>query len=167
MRLFRVSCVWDRETAHAPPVNGSLPQPQWKDDKPMKTYRINGEGFATLEGFYNEISRVLVPDARWGHTLDAFNDLLRGGFGTPADGFVLVWENADLSRIRLGYAETTRQLERRLAHCHPSQRYFVKRQIAESQNHEGDTVFDWLVDILRAHGAGGEEAEDNVVLMLR
>ena len=44
---------------------------------------INGDNFADLESFYVEIDRVLTKDLDWetGHNLDAFNDLLRGGFG--------------------------------------------------------------------------------------
>ncbi len=49
-------------------------------------YEINGYDFSTLEEFYEVVSRVLVPGAEWGHNLDAFNDILRGGFGTPEGG---------------------------------------------------------------------------------
>ena len=77
----------------------------------MKTaYEIDGSDFATLEEFYRVISRVLIPDAKWGHDLDAFNDILRGGFGTPPEGFVLRWKNSAMSRERLGYGETVMQL---------------------------------------------------------
>ncbi len=133
----------------------------------MKTYRINGEHFSTLEEFYEEISRVLVPDAGWGHNLDAFNDILRGGFGTPDNGFILIWENSQLSRSRLGYSETVNQLERRLERCHPTNRRSVKMQLRNAQNNKGATVFDWLVAIIRVHGEEGAEAEDNVILQLR
>jgi len=32
----------------------------------MMTYEIDGENFGTIDGFYNEISRVLIPGATWG-----------------------------------------------------------------------------------------------------
>ena len=76
----------------------------------MKTYLIDGRNFSTLEGFYDEVSRVLIPGAAWGHNLDAFDDILCGGFGTPEEGFKLRWLHHVLSRERLGYAETVRQL---------------------------------------------------------
>lgn len=133
----------------------------------MKTYHIDGERFSTLEEFYEEVSRVLIPGAGWGHNLDAFNDILRGGFGTPDEGFVLVWEHAEISKARLGYAETIRQLERRLERCHPLNRDSVKAQLEHAKKDKGPTVFDWLVEIIRVHGVGGQEAEDNVVLELR
>jgi RNAse (barnase) inhibitor barstar len=44
---------------------------------------IEGKNFSDLGSFYDEIDRVLTNDLDWktGHNLDAFNDLLRGGFG--------------------------------------------------------------------------------------
>ena len=50
---------------------------------------------------------ALVPGRRWGRNLDAFNDILRGGFGTPEVGFTLVWRNAHTSQQRLGPAFDT------------------------------------------------------------
>ncbi|MEP3846507.1 MAG: barstar family protein [Paracoccaceae bacterium] len=132
----------------------------------MKTYRINGERFSTLEEFYEEISRVLIPGSAWGNNLDAFNDILRGGFGTPDEGFIMIWENSVLSKNRLGYPETVRQLELRLKRCHPTNRNSVRRKLRQAHSNKGPVVFDWLVEIIRVHGACGEEAEDNVILKL-
>jgi hypothetical protein len=112
------------------------------------------------------VSRVLIPAAEWGHNLDAFNDILRGGFGTPEGGFVLRWVNSALSRERLGYPETVRQLERRLASCHPANREYVAADLERARQGVGPTVFDWLVEIIAVHGAGGAEQEDGVELVL-
>ncbi len=68
----------------------------------MTTYEIDGKNFASINGFYDEVSRVLIPGSTWGRNLDAFNDILWGGFGTPEEGFVLVWKNHHLSREKLG-----------------------------------------------------------------
>jgi RNAse (barnase) inhibitor barstar len=68
---------------------------------PKPTYEIDGARFTTLEEFFDEISRVLIHGATWGRNLNAFNDILRGGFGTPEGGFILRWLNSDLSRDRL------------------------------------------------------------------
>ena len=133
----------------------------------MKTYRIDGERFATLEEFFEEISRVLIPGSTWGHNLDAFNDILRGGFGTPGGGFILIWENSEVSKKRGGYPETVRQLERRLDRCHPANQPSVKSELSNARNNKGNTVFDWLVEIIGVHGVGGPEAVDNVILKLQ
>src|SRR5215468_4974388 len=88
--------------------------------------RIDGDRFSTLEEFYDEVERSLIPGVQWGRNLDAFSDILRGGFGAPQGGFILRWQKSSLSRERLGYAETVRQLENRLKRCHPSNRETVQ-----------------------------------------
>ena len=139
----------------------------WEKYQSLKSYRIDGERFSTLEEFYEEISRVLIPGAGWGHNLDAFNDILRGGFGTPDEGFILIWQNSQVSKKRLGYSETVHLLQRRLERCHPTARRSVKAQLRNAQNNKGATAFDWLVEIIRVHGIEGNEAEDNVILKLQ
>jgi RNAse (barnase) inhibitor barstar len=131
-----------------------------------KEFVIDGSRFSTLEGFYEEIDRVLIRGANWGRNLDAFNDILRGGFGTPDEGFVLRWSQSETSRKELGYPETARQLKLRLARCHPSNRKEVAGKLALAESGEGQTVFDWLVEIIKKHGPGGREGSDNVHLAL-
>jgi hypothetical protein len=132
-----------------------------------KTLRINGHEFSTLEGFYDQVSLRVIPDADWGRNLDAFNDILRGGFGTPEEGFIFCWDNHDISKQRLGYFETARQLRKRLERCHPSNTASVEERLAEALRHEGPTVFDWLVEIIQCHCPGGDEEADGIELMLQ
>jgi RNAse (barnase) inhibitor barstar len=134
----------------------------------MKDYIIDGREFSTLEEFAEHFSsRVLEGSHQWRGNLDGFNDILRGGFGTPEEGFQLVWEHSDLSRRTLGYAETSRQLESRLQRCHPSNRNAVAAELQDAIDGKGPTVFDWLLEIIQDHGPGGVESEDGVVLELR
>ncbi|MHB0770913.1 barstar family protein [Bradyrhizobium sp. 5.13L] len=129
--------------------------------------RIDGSEFSTLEGFYEQVSLRIIPGAKWGRNLDAFNDILRGGFGTPDEGFVFCWDNHEISKRNLGYDETARQLRTRLERCHPSNRARVESQLTEALRHEGPTVFDWLIEIIGCHCPGGDEAEDGIELTLR
>ncbi len=122
----------------------------------MPEFTIDGARTVTLEAFYDEVSRVLTPDLSWGRNLDAFNDVLRGGFGTPQEGFTFRWASSAVSRQHLGYPETTRQLEMMLATCHQESRVFVARELDEARAARGPTVFDWLVDILRSHEDDGD-----------
>jgi len=92
-------------------------------------------------------------------TLTCSTTFCEGG-GTPDGGFVLCWNNHDVSKRRLGYGETVRQLRKRLARCHPTNVPSVESQLAAALSHEGSTVFDWLVEIIRVHCTGGEEQED-------
>ncbi len=132
----------------------------------IRTYIIDGERFSTLEEFFEEISNVVIPGAEWGRNLDAFNDILRGGFGTPEEGFIIKWLNSTISKEHLGFPETVKQLEKRLERCHPSNRKYVSKDLDEAKNGKGPTVFEWLIEIIKVHCSGGEEAEDNVELFL-
>lgn len=131
-----------------------------------RIYEIDGRDFATLEEFFEVVGRTLIPGAVWGRTLDAFNDILRGGFGTPEGGFVLKWSNSQRSRERLGYPETVRQLEMQLARAHHTNRQDLMRKLELARNHVGPTVFDRIVDIIRDHGPAGKQVEDAVECVL-
>src|ERR1043166_6523625 len=114
-------------------------------------YVFDGNDFTTLEEFYDVISRVLIPGANWGRNLDALNDILSGGFGTPEGGFILRWQNSQISRDRLGYPETVRYLKRRLFLNFRSNRRAIREELEQAKNHIGPTIFDWLVEIIRIH----------------
>jgi RNAse (barnase) inhibitor barstar len=133
---------------------------------PKTIYDIDGQEFSNLEEFYDVVSRVLIPGAEWGRNLDAFNDILRGGFGTPEGGFILHWKNSAESQERLAYPETIRQFEKRLTRCHRSNRGHVAKDLEEARRNSGPTVFDWLVEIIQVHCTGGAEEEDGIELHL-
>ena len=118
---------------------------------PRKVYLVDGGRFSTLAETAAEFTRVLGLTMPWNGNLDAFNDFLRGGFGTPDEGFVLIWRHSDISRERLGYSETLRWLEERVQHCHPSNVASVQERIASARRNEGETLFDTLVEIIRDH----------------
>jgi RNAse (barnase) inhibitor barstar len=120
-------------------------------DHTTVTLEIDGSRFSSLEGFYDEVSRVLIPGEDWGHNLDALNDVLRGGFGTPEGGFRMVWLHSEKSRTDLGYAETARQLALRLERCHPSNQASVANELKAAREKCGSTVFDWLVTLIECH----------------
>ena len=72
----------------------------------MKQITIDGNNFSNEEEFYSEIDKLLTRDLSWktGHNLDAFNDILRGGFGVhdPGEELIITWVNAGKSRKELG-----------------------------------------------------------------
>lgn len=134
---------------------------------PKPALELDGRAINDLESFWDEVSRKLVPASAWGRNLDAFNDILRGGFGTPDGGFVLRWLDSDASRGALGYAETVRYLERKVTRCHPANVAAVQEDLAEARKGRGPTLFDIIVEIIRVHSPGGDEGEDGVELELR
>jgi RNAse (barnase) inhibitor barstar len=87
---------------------------------------IDGNNFSTLSEFYDEVENKLTKGLNWkiGRNLDAFNDVLRGGFGVHDDDEPLIvrWVNADKSKKDLGQSKKKKML------------------------------FDIIVDIIRGHG---------------
>ncbi|MGO1051981.1 barstar family protein [Crossiella sp. CA198] len=134
-----------------------------RDDLPVLV--VDGARFSDFDGFAREFSRLL-RHYTWRGNLDAFNDVLRGGFGTPANGWTLRWLNSELSRSVLGYEATVQQLESLLSTCDPSSRPSVMARISSARLGEGPTLFDEVIDIIRDHGPGGDESEDGVLLEL-
>ncbi len=67
---------------------------------------IDGRNFSTLKEFYDEVERVFTFDLDWkiGRNLDAFNDILRGGFGRHSYGapILIQWLNYEKSEKDLG-----------------------------------------------------------------
>ena len=72
----------------------------------MKTFILDGNNFTDMEGFYNEIDKMLTKNLQWktSHNLNAFNDLLRGGFGVHEynEQITIRWINFDKSKESLG-----------------------------------------------------------------
>lgn len=67
---------------------------------------IDASKFNNIEEFYIEIDKVLTKDLNWktGHNLDAFDDLLYGGFGVHEydEPITIIWKNTDKSKMDLG-----------------------------------------------------------------
>lgn len=112
-------------------------------------YVIDGARLSDTDGFYTALGEAVNgAGGYFGRGLDSLNDCLRGGFGTPCDRPArFIWADSAKSRAALGYAETVRQLERRLARCHPGNAPRVREELAAARRGEGPTVFDWIVQV--------------------
>ncbi|MBV2155659.1 barstar family protein [Kitasatospora sp. SUK 42] len=120
------------------------------------TYVIDGNEIDTLEDFWDVVGRTIGVDGYFGRNLDAFADCLSGGYATAEDDdYVIEWRHHEVSRRRLGYPETVRQLELRLARAHPTGRAQVATELAAARAGRGPTVFDWLVRIIEEQRPGG------------
>lgn len=67
----------------------------------MKTIVIDGDAFSDLTGFYDEIERKFMKvDWKMGRNLNAFNDVMRGGFIVTEyeDPLKVVWNNSTKSK---------------------------------------------------------------------
>jgi Barstar (barnase inhibitor) len=132
----------------------------------LRTFEIDGATFQSLDAFAAMLTRVLFPDSAWNGNLDALNDMLRGGFGSPEDGFVVRIRNSDLAMKALGYLETSRWYEERANDAYPTSRDPFRELLEQATQGHGVTLFDMIVEIFKVHGAGGRESEDNVILEL-
>ena len=82
---------------------------------------------------------AFIPKSTWrGNSLDALDDILYGGYGTP-DRFVVVWQASEVSRVTLGY-EATKSHYKNLSDFD---------QLYEAGHLT--TLFSSVVDIFRGH----------------
>lgn len=137
-----------------------------REPRGLPVFVVDGATFDDFAGFQRVVT-ALLDNYSWTGSLDAFNDILRGGFGTPENGWIWQWVNADLSRGALGYPATAARLQEILQTCHPANRREIAERLRAAELGEGPTLFDELVEIIKSHGPGGAEAEDCVFLELR
>ena len=118
---------------------------------------IDGESFSTLGGFYACVSdRLGTPAGKTIRSLDAFNDLLRGGFGKTEAGESLHvrWIHSDKSRTDLGYDATAAYYEKLLEHAHPSNREELEKKAADAREGRGATLFEIITELIRRDDSG-------------
>ncbi len=121
-----------------------------------KTLLLDANRFSTLASFYQEVENTCTKNLGWsiGRNLDAFNDVLRGGFGVHdyEEPVQLIWLYSDKSRKDLGWAETVNHFKTKLATGPPSTVASAQRELALAESHTGKTLFEIIVDIIKEHG---------------
>jgi len=157
-------------TSGAPPP---IPFTSMNDRRPeLPVLVLDGSTVTDFASFVDEANRSIFPEylesvgRPWSGDLDALNDILRGGMGTPDDGFVFHIRHTAKVREALGYPATVEWLEEMLRRCHPTNRESVGARIERARRHDGATLFDEVVEIIRIHGPEGSEAENSVLLEL-
>ncbi len=64
-----------------------------------EVFEVDGTDFSDRAGFAHAFSgTVLGDELEWDGNFDALDDILRGGCGSPEDGFLLVWYNSKKSK---------------------------------------------------------------------
>ena len=113
---------------------------------------IDGTAIHDIASFYEEINRVFMADEDWkvGRSLDAFSDLLYGGFGAlkgnkPVD---LIWLDLEKSRDALGYQATKVYYEEKLTPDSPFNKSLFQEKLTALENGFGETYFDILTGII-------------------
>jgi RNAse (barnase) inhibitor barstar len=119
-----------------------------------KTLVIDGERFITLDEFYTEVIDKLTVDCDWcGRNLDAFNDILRGGFGVFEydEPITLIWKHSHKSKKDLGFQETIKYLEDKLNGCHPTNTESIQKDLAAAKAEKGQPLFERIINIILSH----------------
>lgn len=109
-------------------------------------YEINGANFSDFAGFIVEFNRGFINHVggNWNGNLDAFNDYL----SWADDRCTIRWVNSAKSRDDLGHTAMADWLVDKLTHCHPSHRAGVQQRLNTAKARTGQTLFEWLVDII-------------------
>ena len=120
-----------------------------------KTITINAANFSDLAGFYEEMNRLFMKDVDWkmGHSLDALNDILYGGFGVynPGEKVIVLWENFSKSKKDLGLEETMKLYKMKIDKGYPYNVNLFQEKLTELKNGEGPVLCDIIVEIFRDH----------------
>lgn len=128
-------------------------------DRPRRTMvkqiQIEGNAINDIASFYAEINRVFMAAESWmiGQSLDAFNDLLYGGYGAlqGAQGAELIWRNMDHSRQALGYQTTRAYYLDKLKPGSPYNKKLFAEKLAALDSGTGETYFEIILSILADH----------------
>ncbi len=115
-------------------------------EKIPETAVINGRHFSDLQGFYEEISRLLMKNEDWKvGTLDGFDDILYGFKGE------IIWKDAQKSREDLGVEATKEFYENKIRQGKPFNIVLMQQKLDELVAGTGPTLFEILVEIIQSH----------------
>ncbi len=121
----------------------------------MKHVELDGKNITNLVSFYDEIEDKLTCALKWkiGRNLEAFSDVLRGGFGVHELGETLniVWKDHESSNRMLGWNETTKYIQSKLKRCYPKNISSIMNDLELSKKHEGKTLFETIVNLISQH----------------
>ena len=113
---------------------------------------IDGGRFDCLDGFFDEVERVFTKDLPWriGRNLNAFNDVLRGGFGLHGcrEPIAIKWLHFEKSQKDLGYPATAEFYEEVLKQCRPTHVEIMRKKYEDAVNQTGQTLLDTIIEII-------------------
>lgn len=118
---------------------------------------IDGNDFDDIKSFYSEINRLVMQEENWklGVSLDAFDDLLYGGFGSIKDFEELefIWKNSDKSKNDLGLETTLAYYEEKLKRPEIFNREMIHQKMDALKSGRGQTYFEILLEIISSHNS--------------
>lgn len=116
---------------------------------------IDGNQIHDIKSLYEEINLKFMQGEDWqlGESLDAFDDLLYGGFGAiKGDGPInLVWKNFENNKEVLGFDLTLNFYENKLKQPQIFNKKIIEDKIQKLKNTGRDTYFEIILEIIASH----------------
>lgn len=115
---------------------------------------IHGGHFSSLDGFYEEISNVLMKGTDWKvGTLDGFDDILYGGFGIfeNKEEIEILWKESQKSKEDLGIKATQHFYENKIKQGKPFNIELIRQKLNDLLEGKGQTLFDIMIEIIESH----------------
>ena len=116
---------------------------------------LQGSAVSDIPSFYAEINRVFMAGEDWqlGHSLDALDDMLYGGYGVLAghEDATLIWRDIEHSRNALGEETTRAWLQAKLDAEASFNVRAITAQLEALDAGEGKTYFQIVMEIFAAH----------------
>lgn len=119
-----------------------------------KSITINGDLIHDIPSFYEEINRIFMAEEDWkiGNSLDAFDDMLYGGFGIikANESVQLHWLNSENSRKALGFELTQKYYSEKLKAVAYNKK-IIEEKLSALEKGTGQTYFEILLEIISDH----------------
>ena len=128
------------------------------EQKPEKTtcrIYLKGKKITDIGSFYKHINKQLMQEEDWkiAASLDAFDDLLYGGFSKwkDYDQLEIVWEDIEISQQHLGFDTTMKYYQSKIYPGSPYNQSLFRQKIKSLENGNGQTYFDLLIAVINNH----------------
>lgn len=120
-----------------------------------KTIVLDGYRIHDIPSFYEEVNRSFMSGEDWklGHSLDALDDMLYGGYGSIRgnEPVRIYWKNFEQNERDLGIETTRQHYMQKLKHPDIFNVNIFKKQLEELENGAGKTYFEIILDIFSCH----------------
>ncbi len=116
---------------------------------------LQGSAVSDIPSFYAEINRVFMAGEDWqlGHSLDALDDMLYGGYGVLAghESATVIWQDIEQTRNALGEETTRAWLKAKLDGNDRFNSPVIDAQLQALDAGKGQIYFQIVMDIFSAH----------------
>ena len=116
---------------------------------------IEGTKITDKASLYEEFNQKLMPNEDWkmGESLDAFNDVLYGGFGEIVgnEAVQIIWKNFDENKNLFGYEFTLNFYQEKLKFPEKFNVAFFEKSINDLKKGIGKTYFEIILEIIADH----------------